>query len=275
VSDLLRWRLRVRRAATRLVTIGLGAAAATCIYGATTPADAGQVPIPPSPTRWVTDNAGLLSAQTRDTLDARLKAYQTQTGHQIIVWIGESTGDTPLEDWTIHAFSAWKVGRKGLDDGLALFLFTQDRKARIEVGYGLEPVMTDARASRIIRDDIVPNMRQGNGDAAVTSAVDAILATIGGENGATANPNAVVVEPASGFNPADIIALVFLALFVFTLVAAIRRAVRGGHYYTIGSGPIWWGGGSSGGGWGGGGGGFGGFSGGGGMGGGGGASGGW
>jgi uncharacterized protein len=269
--------LTVRRAVRPLVAFALAAVAATFIGGASQ-AVADQVPIPSSPTRWVTDTAGLLSAQTRDSLDARLQAYEKETGHQIIVWIGTTTGDTQLEDWTIHAFTAWKVGRKGLDDGLALFLFTQDHKARIEVGYGLEPVMTDARASRIIRDDIVPNMRQGDGDAAVTSAIDAILATIGGEHGATANPNAAAAEPASSFNPVDLIALVFLVLFVFMLVAAIARAARGGRYYTIGSGPIWWGGGSSGGGWGGfggGGGGFGGFSGGGGGGGGGGASGGW
>lgn len=240
-------------------------------------ARAAEVPIPPSPVTWVTDNAGLLSPGTKDALESRLSAYSKSTGHQVIVWVGITTGDTPLEDWTIHAFTDWKVGRKKLDDGAALFMFVADRKARIEVGYGLEPVLTDAISSRIIRDDIVPNMRRGDGDAAVTSAVSAMLATIGGENGASPNPQAAGQSegaPAAGIAG---FLIIFAVIVFFIIITAMARAMRGGRYYSIGSGPFVWGGGSSGGGWGssGGGGGFSGFSGGGGMGGGGGASGGW
>jgi uncharacterized protein len=233
-------------------------------------ARAAEVPIPPSPTTWVTDTASLLTPSTRDALDARLASYNRATGHQVIVWIGTTTGDTPLEDWTIRAFTAWKVGRKGLDDGVALFIFTQDRKARIEVGYGMEGTLTDAIASGIIRNQIAPSMRAGDGDGAVTAGVSAILATIGGENGATPKP----YEGDNGSDQSGLWVIVVVVLFflVFTIIRA-----RAGRYYTIGSGPIFfgggWGGGSGGGSWGGGGGG--GFSGGGGMGGGGGASGGW
>ena len=248
-----------------------GFAAATVVF-APAPSAAQEVPIPNSPTTWVTDEAGLLSPGTKDSLESRLAAYNRSTGHQVIVWIGESTGDTPLEEWTIHAFTAWRVGRKGLDDGAALFLFTKDRKARIEVGYGLEPVLTDAIASRIIRTDIVPNMRHGDGDAAVTTAVSAMLATIGGEIGAAPKP-----PPSEAISFYDVIAIIFgVFIFVF-IISAIARLVSGGRYYSIGTGassPWFWSGGSSG--WGGSsGGGGGGFSGGGGMGGGGGASGGW
>ncbi len=230
---------------------------------------AADVPIPASPTAWVTDTAGLLTPSTVNSLNTRLAAYNRATGHQVIVWIGTTTGDTPLEDWTIHAFTAWKVGRKGLDDGVALFIFTQDRKARIEVGYGMEATLTDATASRIIRNEIVPRMRSGDGDGAVTAAVSAILATIGGENGATPQP----YSGGSGLDANSI--LVFgLVLAIFLIIIAVSARAR--RYYTIGSGPMWFGGGGMGGGWGGSsGGGGGGFSGGGGMGGGGGASGGW
>lgn len=244
-----------------------------------TAAHAAEVPIPPSPTTWVTDNAGLLSSTTKESLESRLSAYNKSTGHQVIVWIGTTTGDTPLEDWTIHAFTDWKVGRKKLDDGAALFLFTADRKARIEVGYGLEPVLTDAVAATIIRNDIVPNMRQGNGDAAVTTAVSAMLATIGGENGATPNPQAAgQSSPSAQAGPVATFLLIFGFIVFFIIISVMVRAMRGGRYYSIGSGPfVWTGGwGGSGGSWGGGGdSGGGGFSGGGGMGGGGGASGGW
>ncbi len=229
---------------------------------------------PPTPTQWVSDNAGLLSPATRDTLNQRLAAYSRETGHQVLVWIGTTTGDTPLEDWTINAFTAWKVGRKGIDDGLVLFLFSQDRKIRIEVGYGLEGVMTDAISSRIIRNDIAPLMQQGNPDAAVTAGVNAILQTIGGENGASPQPeqNGSATSNSNDFWIGLVIFFVLFAIFL-----SFTRAAR--RYYTIGSGPYMgtWGGGGFGGGWGGdGGSGGGGFSGGGGGGGGGGgASGGW
>ncbi len=234
-----------------------------------------ETPIPPSPTNWVTDNVGLLSPSTRDALNQRLANYNRATGHQVIVWIGATTGDATLEDWTIRAFSAWKVGRKGLDDGTALFMFAQDRKVRIEVGYGLEGQLTDAMASRIVRDNIVPRMRAGDPDAAVSDGVQGILATIGGEQGAASSQTASNLGEDIGAG-ATIFGVIVLFIFVFVLAA--RR--RWGGPFVIGSGwrgggygGFFGGGGFSGGGWGGGGGG--GFSGGGGSGGGGGASGGW
>ena len=94
----------------------------------------------------------------------------------MLVYIAPTTGDTPTEDWTVRAFAAWKVGRKGLDDGLVLFIFAQDRKVRIEVGYGLEGVVPDAIASRIINEVIVPRIQAGDLDGAVRAGVQALLA---------------------------------------------------------------------------------------------------
>src|ERR1700681_392870 len=91
----------------------LGATAALCA----------EVPIPASPTQWVSDTAGFLSAQTADQLNARLRSYEKKRGHQVLVYVAPTTGQTPLEAWTVRAFKAWKVGRKGLDDGLVLFIF--------------------------------------------------------------------------------------------------------------------------------------------------------
>lgn len=238
------------------------------------PVAAAQVPLPASPSAWVTDNAGFLSPSTRDELSTRLAAYQRATGHQVIVWIDKTTGDTPLEDWTIHAFTRWKIGRKGLDDGLALFIFAQDRKIRIEVGYGLEGQVTDAVASRIIRDDIAPRLKAGDADGAVTAGVSALLATIGGEQGSQAAP----VNPSSGnVNSGDVgnwLWVLFVALILLAIFVRIPTW-WGFMIYSIahGSSEGSWGSGSGGGfsgGFGGGG-----FSGGGGGGGGGGASGGW
>jgi uncharacterized protein len=144
---------------------------------------AAEVPIPPAPARWVTDTAGFLSPGAAQRLDGELEAYERATGHQLIVWIGATTGDTPTEEWTIKAFEKWKVGRKGLDDGLVLFVFPQDRKVRIEVGYGLEDVVPDAIASRIIYDGMIPLIQKGENDAAVEGGVKALIAVTGGQAG--------------------------------------------------------------------------------------------
>jgi uncharacterized protein len=91
---------------------------------------------PPAPARWVTDNAGFLSDTAREALDSKLEAYERSTGHQIIVWIGNTTGDQPLalEEWSAKTFEAWGIGRKGIDDGLAVFILPEGRKVAIEVG---------------------------------------------------------------------------------------------------------------------------------------------
>jgi uncharacterized protein len=136
---------------------------------------------PPAPTRWVEDHAQLLSAGARDALDARLEGYERATGHQIVVWIGTTLEGQPLDDWAVRTFAAWKIGRKGLDDGIAMFVFAQDRKIDIEVGYGLEDKVTDALASRIIREVMAPKLQAGDPDGAVTAGVDALLTGIEGK----------------------------------------------------------------------------------------------
>ena len=142
---------------------------------------AADTPLPPSPTEWVTDTANFLSPETVRSLNARLAAYQQATGHQLIVYIAPTTGDAPIEDWAVRAFAKWKVGRKGLDDGLALFIMPRDHKMRIEVGYGLEAAVPDAIASRVINDVMAPRIQAGHPDDAVTAAVDSLTGVIGGQ----------------------------------------------------------------------------------------------
>lgn len=153
--------------------------------------------IPRSPDRWVTDKAGFLSVATVDELDSRLETFERATGRQIIVYIGKTTAGTPLEEWASKAFQAWKVGRKGLDDGLAVFIMAEDRKVRVEVGYGLEELVPDITAGRIINDIMVPAIRNGENDAAVAGAVNAFLRAITGEREAGAESGAG--EPQSPF----------------------------------------------------------------------------
>ena len=158
------------------------AAAVLAAAGALSAASLAAAPaaLPPAPQRWVTDTAGFLSEAARGSLDQRLEAYEHQTGHQVLVWIGRSTGDIPLEDFTVRAFKEWKPGRKGLDDGLVLFVLADDRKIRFEVGYGLEDRIPDLVASRIIREVMAPRIQAGDRDGAVKAGVEAALAAIEG-----------------------------------------------------------------------------------------------
>ena len=142
---------------------------------------AAETPIPPAPVHWVTDAAGFMSPAAAGRLDGQLDAYARATNHQLIVYIGKTTGGTPIEDWAVRAFKAWKVGHKGMDDGLALFIFAEDRKLRFEVGYGLEGQVPDAIASRIINDVIVPRIQAGDRDSAVVAGVDAVVSVISGK----------------------------------------------------------------------------------------------
>jgi len=174
--------------------------------------------IPPAPDRWVTDKAGFLSVSTVDSLDAGLENYERTTGHQILVYIDRSTGGIPLEDWASRAFQAWKVGRKGLDDGLAVFIMANDRRVRIEVGYGLEALVPDITAGRVINDVIVPSIRNGENDRAVREGVAALLAAISGEAGA-AEPGGSGARPSTRLSTgekilAGVAILFFLILFI-------------------------------------------------------------
>ncbi len=139
-------------------------------------------PVPPAPERWLTDTVHFLSPATAAELDARLQAFERSSGHQVIVYIGQTTGEVPIEDWAVKAFEAWRIGRKGLDDGLALFVMAADKRVRIEVGYGLEGKVTDAMAGRIIRDDMMPQLQNGDNDGAMKAAVERVIAVITGDS---------------------------------------------------------------------------------------------
>jgi uncharacterized protein len=226
---------------------------------------ADETPIPAAPTEFVTDRAGFLTPAFASQLSHRLEDYERGTGHQLIVYIDRTTGGVPIDDWAVRAFKAWGVGRKAQNDGAALFVFSDDHRMRIEVGYGLEDKVPDARAGRIVSNEMAPRIRAGDHDGAIKAGVDDLLAAIGG-----------APEPRRRASNGSMFVsfLLFAAAFIWIIRAAARRVTY------IGPGGGWGGGGWGGGGWGGGGGGWGGgggggFSGGGGSSGGGGASGGW
>jgi uncharacterized protein len=222
---------------------------------------------PPSPDRWATDEAGFLEPATVHSVDARLEAFERETGHQVLVYIGRTTGGVPIEEWAVKTFEAWKVGRKGLDDGLVLFIMADDKHVRIEVGYGLEDRVPDALAFRVINDILLPGFREGRPDAAVSEAVSSLLSMISGtDQAASGEPSPVRARRAA---PVVNMILVGVAVVFFIFLLITHPSLALWLLFSIFSG----GRGGGGGGWGGGGGG--GFSGGGGRSGGGGASGSW
>jgi uncharacterized protein len=227
--------------------------------------------IPPAPTRWVTDEPGFLSTVTREALNLRLESFEAATGHQVIVWIGRTIGNETLETWAARTFTSWGIGRKGKDDGVALFILTDDRKARIEVGYGLEGQLPDIEAARIIRDELTARLRAGDPNGGVTAAVDGMLAAIGGEKPGGRQP---VAPQTRQLGWGELLFLGVLGLFVLGFL--ITHPTLAVYLLTsLLSGGGRRGGGFGGFGGGGGGGGGGGFTGGGGRSGGGGASGSW
>src|SRR4029079_11816086 len=115
-------------------------------------------------------------------------AYEQQPHHQLIVWIGKTTGGVPIEDWSAKAVKAWGIGRKGENDSVSLIVMADDRKLRFEVGYGLEGDVPDNIASRIIREIITPQLKSGDTGCALTAGMEAVIAAIGGAPPAAANP---------------------------------------------------------------------------------------
>ena len=127
---------------------------------------AADVAVPPLQAR-VTDITGTLSPQKIAQLEQRLAAFEAKKGTQIAVLMVSTTQPESIEQYAVRAFEQWKLGRKGIDDGVLLVIARNDRKLRIEVGYGLEGALTDAAAKRIISDHIVPHLKRGDFAAGV------------------------------------------------------------------------------------------------------------
>jgi uncharacterized protein len=224
-----------------------------------------ETPIPPPPEHWVTDRAGFLTPPAAADIDERLADYNHRTGHQVLVYIDHTSGGVPIEDWSVRAFERWRVGRRGIDDGLLLLVFADDHRVRFEVGYGLEDRVPDAVAKRIIDEQITPRIRAGERDAAIRAGIVAVVAAIGGAAGPASG---VAEQPAPA--PVPVWKLIVGGVFLLFLIGFVvtHPSLAWLMLLSIGSGR------GGGGGFGGGGGG-GGFSGGGGRSGGGGASGSW
>ena len=249
---------------------------------------------PPRPKGPVYDGADIISPATEAALDERLRDYNRETGRALIVATVPSLDGAPIESYATGLFATWGIGGAARDQGLLLLVARDDRKMRIEVGYGLHPYFGGIMAGRVIRDDITPRFKEGDFDGGIVAGIDAITSHLAKspEEAAAIEEAARAAEAQEGNGegfPFGV--LIWGGFILFFFILPMLGRVRGKRYRgsgaagAVGEVLLWTalnaamnsgnnsGGGWGGGGGGGGGGGFGGF--GGGMSGGGGASGSW
>ena len=130
----------------------------------------------------VTDQASLLSVSGREALEATLTSYERATGHQFAFLSMQSLDGAPIEDFSMRLAEKWKLGNEKRDDGLILIIAQQDRKVRIEVGYGLEGAVPDALAAKIIRHQLAPAFQKGDFEGGIDAAFSTLMKAAEGES---------------------------------------------------------------------------------------------
>ncbi|MFZ1811663.1 MAG: YgcG family protein [Candidatus Nitrotoga sp.] len=140
-----------------------------------------EVAVPPLSAR-VTDLTSTLDAAQKQQLETRLAQFEAKKGAQIAVLLVPTTQPEAIEQYGIRVVEAWKLGRKGINDGVLLLIAKDDRTLRIEVGYGLEGALPDAVAKRIIAETITPHFKRGNYYAGISTGIEQLLAVIEGES---------------------------------------------------------------------------------------------
>jgi uncharacterized protein len=242
--------------------------------------------MPPAPTRYFNDYTLTVSGPVGEELNKQLADFERQTSNQIVVAVlRKAETDSSIQDYCHRIFESWKVGRAGLNNGCVLFVFKDDRKVWIEVGYGLEGAIPDGTVKQIIDTVITPKFKVNDFDGGLRDGVNALIAAARGEYKGTGKTTGEERRRTSSKQGIPLWLIVVLVVLFFIVVSRFSQAGQGrvfdadGHR-NVRTGPIFWGGGFGGGSWGGGGGGGGGsdgggFFGGGGSSGGGGAGGDW
>jgi uncharacterized protein len=173
----------------------------------------------------VNDYAKLLPQERARALEAQLEKFEQETGHQIAVLTIPSLDGDSLEDFSIRVAESWKIGEKGFDNGAILLIARDDRRLRIEVGYGLEGVMPDAIASRIIREVITPRFRSGDYAGGIEAGVDAILKITKGETLPERTRPAPGPTTSEG---ASLITILMITAMLALFIGMTRRRLLGG-----------------------------------------------
>jgi uncharacterized protein len=174
----------------------------------------------------VTDLTNTLSASERQALEAKLAAWEAQTGNQLVVLMLPSTKPEAIAAYSIRVAEAWKIGHKGKDNGAVFLIAKDDHKNRIEVGYGLEGVLTDVTTRRILAETVAPFFRNGQFAQGIDAGVDQIIAVVNkGEPLADAPAAQSPQRRSGGGIPFD---MIFILLFVVVpVIGSILRRIFG------------------------------------------------
>jgi uncharacterized protein len=183
----------------------------------------------------VVDTTATLTPDQRQRIEASIAPYEARKGSQMQVLMVPSTQPESIEEYAVRAFAQWKLGRKGIDDGVLIVVARDDHRARIEVGYGLEGAIPDAAASRILEDRMLPKFHDGDYAGGIANGVDALIGLAEGEPLAAPEPakehsagNAGhTIGMIIGITFACIIGSVFLAVPIAGAVYAWRHKRRG------------------------------------------------
>lgn len=183
----------------------------------------GLMPVPPL-TQRVTDLTGTLTAEQTQALVGKLAAWEQKTGNQLAVLMVPTTQPEPIEAYSIRVADAWKIGRKGQDNGALLLVAKNDKKMRIEVGYGFEGVLTDATSRRIIAESMAPLFRQNQFAQGIDAGVDQIIAVVDKGEPLAAKPASTAKARSGGFPFEMLLIIVFV---VVPLMGGILRRIFG------------------------------------------------
>jgi uncharacterized protein len=182
---------------------------------------------------WVHDDAHVLSSGTKAGLEQLLKAERDSTTNQIAILIVPSLDGYPIEEYTLKVAEQWKLGKKDTDNGVLFFISIADRRMRMEVGQGLEGVLTDAVSSRIDRNEVAPHFRQKDYDGGVQAATIAIIQAIKGEYVNNDPPQKRARRSRSPWTS-------LIVIIIVVIVAARRRKGGGGGVGGIGGVGGYW-----------------------------------
>jgi uncharacterized protein len=212
-----------RGARARLALAALAIAAGSALAQGWEAGTDGLRPIPPL-SAHVTDLTQTLSAGEKSALEAKLADWEARTTNQLAVLIVPTTQPEPIEAYAIRVAEKWQIGRKGRDNGVLFLVAKDDKKMRIEVGYGFEGALTDATARRIIAENVAPHFREGRFAAGIDAGVDRIINVVA--EGKPLPPRASA-EPKRARGGFDFGTMLLLLLIVVPLVGRVLRSIFG------------------------------------------------
>jgi uncharacterized protein len=263
---------------TKLIRLPSAALAWAAVLALSLTAVAAQaaLTVPSAPKMWVADNANIIAPAAEADLNTKLKALEDTTGRQLVVATVPSLQGYEIEEYATTLFRAWKIGQKKENDGVLFLIAPNERRVRIEPGYGMEGTITDALSSVIIQQRVIPRFKAGDVEGGIVSGTNALIEQLSLDDGEARQRVLQAAErkpQGRGIGIGQILMIMFVLFVLSSIFRGRRRRSAWGAAPIIFGGGSGWGGG---GGWSGGGGfGGGGFSGGGGSSGGGGASGSW